>query len=104
MAKALEYPVVFKALLTGGHICESHRNNGRATKYTVHAHHPLCLGHITEQQFRQLIAKDVIRPIDGKAKKDKYGNLYYFYTLALPNTSIKEVQPELNEVGGEHNA
>lgn len=92
MAKALEFPIVFKALLTSGHICECHKNNGR-TKYTVHADHPLCLGHITENQFRQLIANDVIQPTDGKAKKDKYGNLYYFYTLALPNTSTKEVQP-----------
>lgn len=92
MAKALEYPVVFKALLNGGHICESYTNNGRTHKYTVHAHHPLCLGHITEKQFRQLISNDTINLRNDCPKKDKYGNLYFFYTLALPNTSDQEVQ------------
>ena len=93
MAKALEYPVVFKALLSGGHICESYTNNGRTHKYTVHAHHPLCLGHITEKQFRLLIANSIIYLRDGKAKKDKYENLHYFYTLAFSDTSAQEVQP-----------
>lgn len=93
MARALDYPPVFKALLTGGHICEFYKNNGQSHKYTVHAHHPLCLGHITDQQFRQLIANDVIQPIESKAKKDKYGNLYYFYILAHPDASTKEAQP-----------
>lgn len=80
MAKALEYPVVFKSLLEGGHICAINFSNRNHKEYSVHVPNKK-VGHITEKQFRSLIDYNLISMKPMSPNKDKYGNLYYYYAL-----------------------
>lgn len=97
MAKALEYPIVFKALLHGGYICDECSTMGRSV-YSVFAkddNYPTenrKIGHITERQFVALYGILDPHPT-AVTRKDKYGNIYHFYVLTPPLTSTKEVQP-----------
>ena len=83
MALSLEYPVVFKALMDGGHICETHPSGGRTWRYTVHcpARHYSSLGHITPKQFRQLQANRIIHETRPEPSVDKGGNVHFYYRL-----------------------
>lgn len=78
MAKALDYPVAFKALLDGGHICEREPVVG-AVKYTVHpGSGPLCLGHITERQLVELYRNNIIKPLRKQRTLDDGSVLTYW--------------------------
>lgn len=81
MARALAYPAVFAVLLGGGHISVKHPPVG-AAKYTVHpaSGSVLCSGHITENQFGQLIKHRIISELP-KGNTDKYGNVYRFWKI-----------------------
>ncbi len=83
MAQSLEYPVVFKALIDGGHICETHLSDGRAWRYTMHCptRQTYCLGHITPKQFRQLQSNRIIHEVRPEPSVDKGGNVYFYYRL-----------------------
>ena len=58
MAKALEYPAIFKVLLNGGYICKSVPVTRKA-EYELYLHGDY-VGHITQNQFEQLVHQDVI--------------------------------------------
>lgn len=90
MAKALEYPVVFKALLEDGHICAIAFSNNSRTEYTVHVSNvSIKLGHITEKQFQSLVQNGLIVPGINPSNKDKYGNLYTYYRLPYKITGVE---------------
>lgn len=85
MARALEYPAIFKALLNGGHIrrirplCRKAEydlwqpeRNSFSTKY---------VGHITQNQFEQLSSHDIIEWDGWPSGRDKHGTVTSLYYL-----------------------
>lgn len=83
MAKALEYPAVFKALLRGGHICRTEPVMG-TTRYTVAISSPYKIpehiGHITERQFGELGRNSIIKPLPG-IRTAKDGSVLTYWVL-----------------------
>lgn len=92
MAKALEYPVVFKALLDGGYITSTHYVQ-RKTEYKVFQkteRTARMVGHITEKQFDALVAQRVIKPTSQN--RDKWGNIINFYELGQRDNVIRQLE------------
>lgn len=77
MAKALEYPTVFRALLDGGHICEREPLAG-PPKWTVSVN-LRTIGHITEKQFTDMYKAGLIN--NTNTRHDKSGAALNYYTL-----------------------
>ena len=86
MAKALEYPAIFKVLLDGGYICESQQAARRSTAYELYqpdsSPRPAkYVGHITQKQFEQLAHHGVIGWSGWPNRMDKYGTVTIYYGL-----------------------
>ena len=84
MAKALDYPVVFKTLMDCGYICAK-IHPLRKTVYEVfcdqgHQSPAKKVGHITEHQFDELTSHSILYERHLCAE-DKYGNIYRYYIL-----------------------
>lgn len=77
MAKALNYPAVFKALLEGGHICEREPITGRC-KWTVSVLQRT-IGHITEMQFQDLYNAGLLHHENTRHAKN--GDALNYYVL-----------------------
>jgi len=90
MAKALDYPVVFKALLDGGDICRILLTGKEIAKITVHTPaRSTSVGHITENQFIQLLENNIIELEEQPVQSDKYGNMYSYYTIYRKKEGIR---------------
>lgn len=85
MAKALEYPVIFKTLLDGGYICEV-QPVLRSYKYKLYRLEPFpqpnkYVGHITPKQFDELVSQGIIEWNGMPNMKDKCGTVSISYGL-----------------------
>lgn len=85
MAKALEYPVIFKTLLDGGYICEV-QSVLRNYKYELYRLEIFpqpnkYVGHITPKQFDELVSQGIIGWNGMPNMKDKSGAVSISYGL-----------------------
>ncbi len=79
MARALDYPTIFKALLDGGYIYKS-VPIARKAEYGVCLHGNR-VGHITRNQFEQLVHQGVIEGAEGPYLPDKHRTVTSLYYL-----------------------
>lgn len=85
MARALEYPAIFKALLNGGYICER-QPVVRKAEYELYQPErspspSKRVGHITPKQFEQLAHHGIIEWNGWPNRTDKYGTVIVSYGL-----------------------